>query len=458
MKRILQTLVLVLFAQVVFGQCQASFTNQYDITSDTLYINDQSVIFDSTGSYTITGWTYTVNSGGLVVWTGTGQPSPTVYLPSLSGGSTICLSISTSNGCTSTFCDSVYHTYPVGPSCQAYFISYYDSITNQMHFSDASAVDVNSTIVGYDWTFSSGTPATDTTANPVVSFNTPGFYTVCLSITSSTGCTDSYCTSVYAGIIDSVNPNCYLTVVPYINNVSTIGGNDGFIDITVSGGYSPYAYHWDTGATTEDVYGLSSGIYTLLIDQANPACPTYSYSYSVSEPYDSIPLDTLYSPVIDTCLPFVADSFYVEFIYVDSLTATINWIFQGQGMTFTIPVTYTYNVYGPYVVVLTIDCNSFKNLATYMTYVNINESLGVDELAPAKATVYPNPVSQILNIDQVDGISEISVFNNLGQLVGSYKADGNAHMSLDASSWKSGMYMIRIHTAKGQTNSIVLKK
>ena len=152
------------------------------------------------------------------------------------------------------------------------------------------------------------------------------------------------------------------------------------------------------------------------------------------------------------------DSFYVSFIYADTTFATVQWVLQGQGMTYTIPVTYTFGSYGTYVIVLTLNCNSYKNLVTYMTYVNFNESLGIPETPASTASVYPNPFSNTLNIDQPDGIRQIDVYNNLGQQIYTMSDDGNTHLSLDASDWKPGTFMIRILTEKGQTSTIVIKK
>ncbi|MBC8265923.1 MAG: gliding motility-associated C-terminal domain-containing protein [Flavobacteriales bacterium] len=41
--------------------------------------------------------------------------------------------------------------------------------------------------------------------------------------------------------------------------------NDGMIDITVSGGFTPYTYLWSNGDTTQDISGLGFGTYTVLI-------------------------------------------------------------------------------------------------------------------------------------------------------------------------------------------------
>jgi gliding motility-associated-like protein len=61
-----------------------------------------------------------------------------------------------------------------------------------------------------------------------------------------------------------------LIVVQSINqNVSCYGGNNGAIDVTVSGGISPYLFSWSNGDTTEDLTNLNEGNYSLLITDNN---------------------------------------------------------------------------------------------------------------------------------------------------------------------------------------------
>ena len=50
---------------------------------------------------------------------------------------------------------------------------------------------------------------------------------------------------------------------------ASCSGTDGAINISFNGNTAPYTYLWSNGATTEDIQGLSSGAYTILITDAN---------------------------------------------------------------------------------------------------------------------------------------------------------------------------------------------
>ncbi|MEZ4936415.1 MAG: T9SS type A sorting domain-containing protein [Crocinitomicaceae bacterium] len=80
-------------------------------------------------------------------------------------------------------------------------------------------------------------------------------------VTDATGCSDSMTFNL--NNISSMNLSTSITPV------TCTGGNDGAIDITVSGGTSPYTFAWSNGPTTEDVSTLTAGTYTVSVTDNN---------------------------------------------------------------------------------------------------------------------------------------------------------------------------------------------
>lgn len=109
----------------------------------------------------------------------------------------------------------------------------------------------------------------------------------------------------------SVSDSITLTEPPALSgqfnatNVSCLGGHDGAIDVTISGGTPGYSFAWDNGSSSEDISGISAGIYTLNITDTN-GC-VFTDSALVAEPAD-IPVGNI---SISTC----RDSFFVEGAY-----------------------------------------------------------------------------------------------------------------------------------------------
>lgn len=60
-----------------------------------------------------------------------------------------------------------------------------------------------------------------------------------------------------------------IAITAVISDVSCNGGNDGGIDITPTGGISPYSYQWSNGAITEDAINLSASSYTVTLTDDN---------------------------------------------------------------------------------------------------------------------------------------------------------------------------------------------
>ena len=94
-------------------------------------------------------------------------------------------------------------------------------------------------------------------------------------LTDANGCTD--------GGTVTINEPTAINVTSTTVNVSCNGGNDGSVDLTVTGGVGPYTFDWNSGMfTTEDISGLIAGSYTGTLTDAN-GC-TASGTMTVSEP------------------------------------------------------------------------------------------------------------------------------------------------------------------------------
>ena len=71
-----------------------------------------------------------------------------------------------------------------------------------------------------------------------------------------------------------------------ITNVNCNGELTGAIDITVSGGTTPYAFAWSNSVTTEDLSGIGAGTYTVTVTDANSE--TATETFTVNEPITAL--------------------------------------------------------------------------------------------------------------------------------------------------------------------------
>ncbi|MFT7611852.1 MAG: subtilisin-like proprotein convertase family protein/uncharacterized protein affecting Mg2+ [Parvicellaceae bacterium] len=98
-----------------------------------------------------------------------------------------------------------------------------------------------------------------------------GSYSV--TITDNVGCSATMDTVV-------LNQTTGLSLVSSLEQNENCGDSTGFIDLVLSGGSLPYNFVWSNGATTEDVSGLTSGIFTCVITDASGCVVNYSGTIS----------------------------------------------------------------------------------------------------------------------------------------------------------------------------------
>ncbi|MFN0216033.1 MAG: PKD domain-containing protein [Saprospiraceae bacterium] len=195
----------------------------------------------------------------------------------------------------------------------------------------------------FNWQFPGGTPGNSTLKNPVVTYNTPGTYTVTLRVNNGGGAD----TLVQSNLITVSNANI---TAAFSNNVN--GLNVSFANTSTNAS----AYYWDFGdgqtsteANPTHNY-LNCGTYTVTLNSSN-ACAMASSSASVTVGIG------LPSAMFSSTLNGLTVSFQNT-----SSNGTYLWDFgDGQSSTEADP-SHTYAACGPYTVTLT--CSNICGTST----------------------------------------------------------------------------------------------
>jgi len=200
-------------------------------------------------------------SGGTAAYTylwSNGSSSATVT--GLAAG-TYTITVTDANGCIDT--DVVSITQPT--ALVAAISSQFDIACNGGNTGSATASASGGT-AAYTYSWSNG--ATTVTASGL----TAGTYTV--TITDANGCTDTENVTLTEPAL--------LVLSTTSTDVTCNGGIDGAVDLTVSGGTSPFSYSWSNGSVTEDLSGVASGTYTVIVTDVN-GCSDIT-SETISQP------------------------------------------------------------------------------------------------------------------------------------------------------------------------------
>jgi len=132
-------------------------------------------------------------------------------------------------------------------------------------------LSVSGGVMPYSYSWDSGQNSQDLNNLPA------GTYQV--YVTDSNQCQDSL-------TITLTQPAAPLQVTAIAQNISCFGGNDGNIDVTISGGNVPYSFNWSNAALTQDQQNLYAGIYQLNITD-NKGCTTLG-NYNLTQPLQAL--------------------------------------------------------------------------------------------------------------------------------------------------------------------------
>lgn len=202
------------------AQCHAAF--EWEQVTNTLTIH---FINQSTSEHDITSYFWNFGDGH----TGDGQNPNHTYAEA--GTYNVCLTIHDNVGCENTICHEVV-VAPLSNNCEAGFTFVVNQDTHVVQFDNNSFS--NHDIIHYSWTFGDG--GTSDAENPTHTYQNSGTYTVCLTITDNTGCTDDICHNV---VIEG-NP-CHATFT------WNQGDNCEMIDFHDTSTGDPNFWEWNFG-------------------------------------------------------------------------------------------------------------------------------------------------------------------------------------------------------------------
>ena len=128
---------------------------------------------------------------------------------------------------------------------------------------------------------------------------------------------------------------------------------------------------------------------------------------------------------------------------------TLTWDFSGQtaGIDFTTVV-----VFFEFVPDLPGDGSTY-----YYDDIEVTQALSISDYESFSISSFPNPVKNIWNVSSIDEISQINIYNILGENVATFSPYTNTY-SLDMSHFNSGIYLLEIVSLKGETNTLKVLK
>jgi hypothetical protein len=281
------------------------------------------------------------------------------------------------------------------------------------------------------------------------------------------------CQLTFTGTVtdSSANNTDSLYIYPYPTDVSADGVCDGAVDFQTNGAM-PYQITLSNGQFTSNgaFSGLCQGIYSATIVDANSDSTTVSFiisnpsnNYNNNTYSDSLFVDSLMSDLEENCqLNYTGiDSIYISsYAFVGNIV-TVLWAVDQVDSISYIYQNYTLNAgNGVYSLGLAVYCPG-KSLGNYFTstdQIYYNASAGLNEVESIEALIYPNPFSDVLNI-QMKETSDytVSLFDVAGRNILNSSFQNSNAIQLNLNELSKGKYTLLISSKEGILSKSIVK-
>ena len=300
----------------------------------------------------------------------------------------------------------------------------------------ATAGSTSETLVGVDGTAwvipSGGTPpysylwSNGSTDSLITALPADTYF---ITLMDAHGCTDADSIQVEAF-------ECFQIIVNEAQDVFCHDSCDGLIFVVIQGGVGPFEYAWSTGDTSNIVFDLCAGWYSVTVtDLGQGGCGDF-IDIEITEP------DTFY---------FTID----EIIHVsDSTTGAIDISVNG-GTSPYFPVWFGPDLFlsfeqdiaglepGLYILNL-FDSNDCEIVDTIEV---LDMTVGIPSISDGLVSIYPNPANNDLYIDtELPGDYEVSLFSTVGTIVGTWKNTAK----IEVAHLTPGLYVVAFSNSSGR--------
>jgi hypothetical protein len=307
-----------------------------------------------------------------------------------------------------------------------------------------------------------------------MTFSTATLTGLCANSTYTVNVVDANgCQLTFTGTVtdSSANNTDTLYVYPYPTDVSADGVCDGVVDFQTNAAM-PYEILLSNGQTSTNGYfsGLCQGIYSATITDANGdslyvnfIISNPSNNYNNNTYGDSLFVDSLVSDLQENCqLNYNGiDSIYISSYTFSGNIVTVTWAVAQVDSINYISQNYTLNAgNGVYSLGLAVYCPG-KSLGNYFTstdQIYYNASAGLNEVETIEALIYPNPFSDVLNV-QMKATSDytVSLFDIAGRNILNTNIQNSNAIQLNLKELSKGKYTLLISSKEGILSKSIVK-